>query len=123
MAEQDVQDGYDGEEIFAEAEAPQVRKVLAEIFAAMHPRLGEEKPPSDDDLYPGDGERIPPRITDFESLLTEVDSYDQTLKKFQGQIDQAEKVRDEVMEKLFEEIRPIEASYRQIWLFFELGRP
>ena len=31
-------------EIFADAEAP-VRKVLDEIFVAIHPRLGNRRPP------------------------------------------------------------------------------
>ena len=105
-------------EIFADAEAP-VRKVLDEIFVAIHPRLGEQKTAIETIFTPETANEFLSRLTDFESLLTEADSYDETLNKFQGQIDQAEKVRDEVMEKLFEEIRPLESSYRQIWLFFE----
>lgn len=105
-------------EIFADAEAP-VRKVLDEIFVAIHPRLGEQKTAIETIFTPETANEFLSRLTDFESLLTEADSYDETLKKFQGQIDQAEKVRDEVMETLFEEIRPLESSYRQIWLFFE----
>lgn len=105
-------------ELFADAEAP-VRKVLDEIFAAIHPRLGEQKTAIETIFTPETAGEFLTRLTDFESLLTEADSYDETLKKFQGQIDQAEGVRDEVMAKLFEEIRPLESSYRQIWLFFE----
>jgi hypothetical protein len=105
-------------EIFADAEAP-VRKVLDEIFVAIHPRLGEQKTTIETIFTPETASEFLSRLTDFESLLTEEDGYDETLKKFQGRIDQAEKVRDEVMAKLFEEIRPLESSYRQIWLFFE----
>jgi Type VI secretion system, TssC, VipB len=105
-------------EIFADAEAP-VRKVLDEIFVAIHPRLGEQKTAVETIFTPETASEFLSRLTDFESLLSEADSYDETLQKFQGQIDQAEKVRDEVMEKLFEEIRPLESTYRQIWLFFE----
>jgi type VI secretion system TssC-like protein len=105
-------------ELFADAEAP-VRKVLDEIFVAIHPRLGEQKTAIETIFTPETANEFLSRLTDFESLLTEADSYDETLKKFQRQIDQAEGVRDEVMAKLFEEIRPLESSYRQIWLFFE----
>jgi Type VI secretion system, TssC, VipB len=117
MAQQDVNTATIAE-IFADAEAP-VRKVLDEIFVAFHPRLGEQKTAVETIFTPEAASEFLSRLTDFESLLSEADSYDETLQKFQGQIDQAEKVRDEVMEKLFEEIRPLESTYRQIWLFFE----
>jgi type VI secretion system TssC-like protein len=117
MAGQEVKTATVGE-LFADAEAP-VRKVLDEIFVAIHPRLGEQKTAIETIFTPETANEFLSRLTDFESLLTEADSYDETLKKFQRQIDQAEGVRDEVMAKLFEEIRPLESSYRQIWLFFE----
>jgi hypothetical protein len=117
MAKQESKTATVGE-IFADAEAP-VRKVLDEIFVAIHPRLGEQKTSVDTIFTPETASEFLTRLTDFESLLTEEDSYEATLQKFQGQIDKAEEVRDEVMEKLFDEIRPLEASYRQIWLFFE----
>jgi hypothetical protein len=96
-------------ELFADAEAP-VRKVLDEIFVAIHPRLGEQKTAIETIFTPETAGEFLSRLTDFESLLSEADSYDETLKKFQRQIDQAEGVRDEVMAKLFEEIRPLESS-------------
>lgn len=106
------------EEIFSAAETP-VRKVLSDIFADIHPRLSEGKTELADIFTPETAGEFLTRITDFESLLSEADTFEQTLQKFQGQIDGAEQVRDEVMAKLFEELRPIEASYRQLWLFFE----
>jgi hypothetical protein len=117
MAKQESKTATVGE-IFADAEAP-VRKVLDEIFVAIHPRLGEQKTSVDTIFTQETASEFLTRLTDFESLLTEEDSYEETLQKFQGQINKAEEVRDEVMEKLFEEIRPLESSYRQIWLFFE----
>jgi len=117
MAQQEVKTATVAE-IFADAEAP-VRKVLDEIFVAIHPRLGEQKTSVDTIFTPETASEFLSRLTDFESLLSEADSYEETLQKFQGQIDQAEKVRDEVMEKLFDEIRPLETNYRQVWLFFE----
>jgi hypothetical protein len=117
MAEQEVKTATVAE-LFADAEAP-VRKVLDEIFVAIHPRLGEQKTSIETIFTPETANEFLSRLTDFESLLAESDSYDETLQKFQRQIDQAEGVRDEVMEKLFEEISPLESTYRQIWLFFE----
>jgi hypothetical protein len=117
MAKQESKTATVGE-IFADVEAP-VRKVLDEIFVAIHPRLGEQKTSVDTIFTPETASEFLTRLTDFESMLTDEDSYEETLQKFQGQIDKAEKVRDEVMEKLFDEIRPLEATYRQIWLFFE----
>jgi hypothetical protein len=117
MAEQEVKTATIAE-IFADAEAP-VRKVLDEIFVAIHPRLSEKKTAVETIFTPETASEFLLRLTDFESLLSESDSYEQTLQKFQQQIDQAEKVRDQVMAELFEEIRQLESSYRQIWLFFE----
>jgi Type VI secretion system, TssC, VipB len=117
MAKQEVKTATVAE-LFADAEAP-VRKVLDEIFVAIHPRLGEQKTAIETIFTPETASEFLSRLTDFESLLSDADSYDETLKKFQRQIDQAEGVRDEVMAKLFEEVRPLESSYRQIWLFFE----
>ena len=48
------------------------------------------------------------RITDFQSLLSEVDTYEQTLQKFQAQIDKAEMVRDEgLAQPVFQHRRPM----------------
>lgn len=118
MAEQETKTSTIGE-IFAVAESPAVRKVLTEIFSDLHPRLSETKTDLAGIFTPENAAEFLDRITDFEALLSEEDSYDQTLQKFQDQINKGEKVRDEVMAKLFEELRPIETSYRQIWLFFE----
>lgn len=107
------------EEIFSVAETPQVSKLLGEIFPDFHPRLGEKKTAISDIFTPDTAAEFLTRITDFQALVSEDDTYEQTLGKFQAQIDTLEKVRDEVLRNLFEELRPIETSYRQIWLFFE----
>ncbi|MBO0856960.1 MAG: hypothetical protein J2P21_00595 [Chloracidobacterium sp.] len=117
MAEQEAKTATVAE-LFADAEAP-VRKVLDEIFMAIHPRLGEQKTAIETIFTPETASEFLSRLTDFESLLTEADSYKETLEKFQRQIDKAESVRDDVMARLFDEVRPLESSYRQIWLFFE----
>ncbi|HEX8999346.1 MAG TPA: hypothetical protein VGB07_05570 [Blastocatellia bacterium] len=107
------------EELFAVAQAPPaVRRVLSDIFGDIHPML-EGKTEIGSIFKPEAATDLLKRLTDFEAMLSEEDSYNDTLNKFQKRIDDAEKLRDEVMAKLFEEIRPLEASYRQIWLFFE----
>ena len=59
------------------------------------------------------------RVTDFSSLLSAEDSYDQALKKLDAQLKSLESTRDEVLKQIYEKIRPIERSYREIQLFFE----
>jgi hypothetical protein len=120
MAEQEISTPTI-EQIFAgaEVETPQARKVLGEIFADIHPRLGEDKTALTDIFTPESATEFLERVTNIESLMSEEDSFEHTLEKFQGQIDKAETVRDEVLTQLFEQLRPLEASYRQVWLFFE----
>jgi len=107
------------EEIFSVAETPQMSKLLGEIFPDFHPRLSEKKTALTDIFTPESASEFLTRITDFQALLTDADTYEQTLEKFQSQIDTLEKVRDDVLSQLFEQLRPIESSYRQIWLFFD----
>jgi len=51
--------------------------------------------------------------------LSVEDSYDSTVQKIQAQIDKAEATRDSILAQVFERIRPIERSYRELALFFE----
>jgi hypothetical protein len=117
MAEQEVKTGT-VEEIFADADQ-QTQKTLYEIFGYLHPQLTYPETKLAEVFTQESAGDFLARITDLESLLSESDTFEQTLEKFQGQIDTVEQVRDEVMAKLFEQLRPIEVSYRQIWLFFE----
>jgi hypothetical protein len=96
-----------------------VKKVLRDMFADIQPRLGEEKTDLIEIFTPESASDLLKRLMDFSALLSVDDTFEQTLAKFQSQIDKAEKVRDEVLGKLYEKIKPLEASYRQIWLFFE----
>lgn len=96
-----------------------VKKVLRDMFADIQPRLGEEKTELLEIFTPESATDLLKRLVDFSALLSVDDTFEQTLAKFQSQIDKAEKVRDEVLAKLYEKVKPIEASYRQIWLFFE----
>ena len=106
MAEQAVSTATMSD-IFAVAETPQVRKVLTDIFADLHPRLSEGKTDLTSIFTPEAASAFLARLTDFESLLLETDTYEATLQKFQAQIDTAEQVRDEVLAQLFEQLRPL----------------
>jgi hypothetical protein len=104
------------EEIIADSPA---KNVLQDIFADLHPALTDEKRDLASIFTPQSAREFLSQLTNFEKLLSAGDSYDATVAKLQLQIDQAESVRDELLATLFEELQPIELSYRQLQLFFE----
>lgn len=101
------------------SDSPQLSKLAIEIFGAMHPQLGDRSSNVADIFTPETAGSFLARLTDFTTMLSEEDAYEQTLDKFQERIEHAEKVRDEVLAKLFAVLRPLEASYRQIALFYD----
>jgi hypothetical protein len=94
-------------------------ELLQDIFADLHPGFIDESRDITSIFTPQSAREFLSQLTNFEKLLAESDSYDETVKKMQGQIDQAEAVRDQLLAQVFELIRPIERSYRQLMLFFE----
>lgn len=98
------------------------RDLLQDIFADLHPGLIDESRDIASIFTPQSAGDFLARLTSFESLLTEQDSYETTVGRLQTQIDQAESVRDELLQQLFEQLRPLERSYRQLQLFFENSR-
>jgi len=119
MPEQDSMSAVTTDTLIDVAQDKAVKKVLRDMFADIQPRLGEEKTDLEEIFTPESAEELLQRLTDFSALLSVQDSYQGTLNKFQSQIDKAEKIRDQVLARLYEVIKPIEASYRQIFLFFE----
>jgi hypothetical protein len=103
-------------EILGETSA---RELLQDIFADLHPGFIDESRDLTSIFTPQSAGEFLSQLTNFEKLLSESDSYEATVKKMQGQIDQAEAVRDQLLAQIFEQIRPIERSYRQLMLFFE----
>jgi Type VI secretion system, TssC, VipB len=103
-------------EILGESAA---RDLLQDIFADLHPGFIDESREITSIFTPQSATEFLSQLTNFEKLLEESDSYDTTVKKMQGQIDQAEGIRDEVLAQIFQQIRPIERSFRQLMLFFE----
>lgn len=92
-------------------------KAIDEIFNAIHP--APAKTALKDMFTAESAGQFLKRVTDFSSLLATVDNYDQALKKLDGHIKKLEGMRDEVLAQIYEKIRPIERSYRQLQLFFE----
>jgi Type VI secretion system, TssC, VipB len=93
--------------------------LLQDIFADLHPALTDEKRELASIFTPQSAKEFLSQLTNFDQVLSETDSYDETVKKLQVQIDKAEAARDQLLSQLFEEIRPIEQSYRQLQIFFE----
>lgn len=92
-------------------------KAIEEIFNVIHP--APSKTALKDIFTAESASQFLKRVTDFSSLLSAEDSYDQALKKLDAQLKSLESTRDEVLKQIYEKIRPIERSYREIQLFFE----
>ncbi|MFZ0964832.1 MAG: hypothetical protein WAO35_28580 [Terriglobia bacterium] len=103
-------------EILAESPA---RELLRDIFADLHPGFTDETRNLTSIFTPQSAAEFLSQITNFETLLSIGDSYEGTVRKIQGQIDKAEATRDSILAQVFEKIRPLERSYREIALFFE----
>jgi Type VI secretion system, TssC, VipB len=95
------------------------RSVLQDLFADLHPALIDEGRDIASIFTPQSAGEFLSQLMNFENLLAADDSYDATVKKLQGQIDQAEGIRDQLLSQVFEQIRPLERSYRELALFFE----
>ena len=95
------------------------RQLLEDIFADLHPGLIDERRELANIFTPQSAQEFLGQLMNFEKLLSVDDTYEITVKKLQAQIDSAESVRDQLLVQIFEQIRPIETSYRQLMLFFE----
>jgi hypothetical protein len=95
------------------------RNVLVEIFADLHPGLIDEDRSITSIFTPQSAREFLAQLTDITSLLSEEDTFEETLAKLQSQITQAEEIRDELLELVFVQLRPIERSYRELQTFFE----
>ncbi|HJP57063.1 MAG TPA: hypothetical protein VJ847_08570 [Gemmatimonadales bacterium] len=92
-------------------------KAIEEIFNVIHP--APTKTALKDIFTAESASQFLDRVANFSALLSETDSYAEALKKLDDAIAKAEKTRDEVLAQLYEKIRPLERSYRQLHLFFE----
>jgi hypothetical protein len=99
------------------------RQLLEDIFADFHPGFMNHTQDLTGIFTPQSAATFLSQLTDFEKILSAQDSYDATVKKFQQLIDTAEGMRDLLLAQVFEQIRPIEKSYRELMLFFENAKP
>jgi len=95
------------------------RDLLEEILADLHPALTPSTRTLESIFDRKSAEEFQKQLVALEELFQDSDTYTETVYKLQGQIDKAELIRDELLERVFTEIRPIERTYRQIQLFFE----
>ena len=92
-------------------------KAIEEIFNVIHPAPAKS---ALKDIFTAESAgQFLKRVADLSSLLSTADNYDQVLKKLDAQIGRLESTRDQVLSQIYEKIRPIERSYRQLQLFFE----
>ena len=71
--------------------------LLQDIFADLHPALLDETRDLSSIFTPQSAGEFLSQLTNFEALLSDVDSYEQTVQKLQSQIDGAEKMRDDLL--------------------------
>ena len=95
------------------------RNLVHDIFADLHPALIDESRDLSTIFTPQSAGEFLSQLMNFEKLLSVDDSYEGTVKKLQSQIDEAEGMRDGLLGQVFEKIRPMEKSYRELMLFFE----
>src|SRR5215471_17022214 len=86
--------------------------LLHDIFADLHPGFIDESRDLASIFSPRSARDFLSQLTNLEAVLSEEDTYETTIRKLQGQIDTAEKVRDQLLAQVFEEVQPIEKSYR-----------
>jgi hypothetical protein len=92
-------------------------KAIEEIFNVIHPA-----PPRTalaEIFTAGTAAQFLDRVASFGELLRETDSHEQALARLDRAIEAAERVRDQVLADLYEQIRPLERSYRLLNLFFD----
>jgi hypothetical protein len=92
-------------------------KAIQEIFNVIHP--APPRTPLAEIFTAGTAPQFLHRVTSLSALLRETDSYEQALARLDRAIEAAERMRDEVLAELYEQIRPLERSYRLLGLFFD----
>ncbi|CAA9310661.1 MAG: hypothetical protein AVDCRST_MAG68-1188 [uncultured Gemmatimonadetes bacterium] len=93
------------------------RKAIEEIFNVIHP--APPRTPLAEIFTVGTAAQFLPRVTSLSTLLRETDSHEQALARLDRAIEAAERVRDGVLAELYEQLRPLERSYRLLDLFFD----
>jgi len=95
------------------------RELLQDIFSDLHPGFIDEARSVDSIFTAQAAIEFLKQLMDLETLFSLGDTYEQTVAKLQDQINRAEAMRDQLLDQVFQQIRPIERSYREVRLFFE----
>ncbi len=98
------------------------RELLQDIFSDLHPGFLDESRTIDSIFTPQAAVEFHRQLVDLAALFSIDDTYEQTVQKLQAQINKAEQMRDQLLDQLFQTLRPIERSYKEIQLFFENSR-
>jgi hypothetical protein len=92
-------------------------KAIEEIFSVIHP--APVKASLSEIFTRESAQQFLSRVADFSALLSPADGYAEAVQKIDAEIAKLEHIRDEVLGKLYEKIRPIERSYRLLSIYFE----
>ncbi|HEX8359573.1 MAG TPA: hypothetical protein VF613_05675 [Longimicrobium sp.] len=92
-------------------------KAIMEIFNVIHP--APPRTPLAEIFTAGTAAQYLHRVTSLSAHLRETDSHEQALARLDRAIEAAERVRDGVLAEIYEQIRPLERSYRLLGLFFD----
>ncbi len=92
-------------------------KAIAEIFNVIHP--APPRTPLAEIFTAGTAVQYLHRVTSLSALLRETGSHEDVLARLDRAIEAAERVRDGVLAELYEQIAPLERSYRLLGLFFD----
>lgn len=92
-------------------------KAIEEIFNVIHP--APSRTALGDIFTAESAQQFFTRVGKLTSLLADSDNHAEALAKLDARIAALETTRDKVLADLFEQIRPIERSYRSLQLFFE----
>ncbi len=100
-------------------EATHAKKLLEEALDALPPLLHKRKASLTDLFSPERGNAFIDQSCDIRSLVQVAEYHNQVLHNVGKRISEAEQLRDTLMARLYQQLRPLEASYRQLELFYE----
>jgi hypothetical protein len=92
-------------------------KAIEEIFSVIHP--APVKAALGDIFTRESAAQFLTRVSDFSRLLSPTENHAAAMKRLDAEIARLEKLRDEVLAALYEQLRPVERSYRLLATFFE----
>ncbi len=100
-------------------EATHAEGLFEEILFGLPPWI-ETRKGSLIDLFSSEtGNAFIDQLMDMRSRIPVTESHEQILQNIEDRISKAEQLRDALMKRLYQQLRPLEASYRLLELFYE----